>query len=130
MADIQSDSKEESFFLSWETRTDLPLCDFPVFILKLSECKRVELSAALLASFVNYLSLHKYYCPFIFSIEFHFHHYYIVKAISHFFTAFITHCLFDLKRFNKLYVHYARRWSSVSLMMYYVVLVVDIMIHR
>ena len=35
--------------------TDSLPCDFPVFILKLSECKQVELSAAFLAVFVNYL---------------------------------------------------------------------------
>ena len=55
LADFRSDSKEESFFLSWATRTDSSHCDFPVFILNLSECKQVELSAAFLVVFVNYL---------------------------------------------------------------------------
>ena len=55
LADFWSDSKEESFSQSWETRTDSLPCDLPVFILKLSECKKVELSDAFLAAFVNYL---------------------------------------------------------------------------
>ena len=55
LADFWSDSKQEIVSLSWATRADSLPCDFPVFILKLSECKKVELSAALLASFDNYL---------------------------------------------------------------------------
>ena len=55
LADFRSDSKEERFFLSFTTRTDSLPYDFPLFILKLSECKQVELSAAFLATFVNYL---------------------------------------------------------------------------
>ena len=55
LADFRSDSKEESFSMSWETRTDSLPCDFTVFILKLSECNQVEFSAAFLVAFVNYL---------------------------------------------------------------------------
>ena len=38
----------------WETRTDSLPCYLPLFILKLSECNRVELSAAFLAAFSNF----------------------------------------------------------------------------
>ena len=48
-----SDSKEESFLWVDQLRTDALSCDFSVFISKLSECKQVEFSAAVLAAFVN-----------------------------------------------------------------------------
>ena len=54
-ADFCSDSKEESFYLSWATMTDSLPCGFPVFISKLSECKKVELSADFLAAFSEFL---------------------------------------------------------------------------
>ena len=54
LAYFWSDSKEESFSLSWSTRTDSLPCDFPVFISKLSEFKKVELSADFLADFANF----------------------------------------------------------------------------
>ena len=54
LADFWSDSKEESFSRIWETRTDALPCNLPVFILKLSECKKVELFDDYLAVSANF----------------------------------------------------------------------------
>ena len=48
--------------------------------------------------------LHKWYCPIIFWIAFHFHCHHIIKLISPSFIAFIANHLFCLKRINKLNV--------------------------
>ena len=51
-----SDPKEENVSRSWETSNDSLPCDVHMFILKLSECKKFELSAAFLAVFANFLA--------------------------------------------------------------------------
>ena len=56
MEDFLLDFKEESIFLSWETRVDSLLCDLPMFISKLSECKQVDLYAAFITAFDIYFS--------------------------------------------------------------------------
>ena len=53
LADFLSDSKEDSFFLSWTTRTDSLPYDVYVFIFKLSECKQIEFFAAFIAAFAD-----------------------------------------------------------------------------
>ena len=58
LTDFWSDSKRESSSWSWATRTDSLPYDLPVFILKLSECKKVEFFAAFLANLANF----KYFC--------------------------------------------------------------------
>ena len=47
------DSKEKSFSLGWETRNDLLPCNLPVYILKLSDCKLIEISVDFLPNFAN-----------------------------------------------------------------------------
>ena len=46
--------KEEIFSMSWATRTDLLTFNLPVFILKIYECKQVELSTDVLADFDHF----------------------------------------------------------------------------
>ena len=48
---------KKSFSLSWETKTETLLYDFPVFILKLSECNQVDFFSEILAVFANFQSL-------------------------------------------------------------------------
>ena len=101
LADFLSDSKEESFSLIFATRTDSLPCDFPVFILKLSECKQVEFSAAFLDDIVNYLVSIKDTVKLYLQLNLFLpllHH----KRYPPLLLTFITHHLFCLKRFNKL----------------------------
>ena len=58
LEDFWSDSKEDSFLWVEQLRTDLLSCDLSVIISKLSECKQVEFSAAVLGDFF----LLRYFC--------------------------------------------------------------------
>ena len=53
LEDFWSDSKEDNFIWVEQLKTDSFFCDLSVFISKLSECKQVEFSAAVLATFVH-----------------------------------------------------------------------------
>ena len=56
LADLDSDSKEESISRNWATRTVF-LFDLPMFDSKTSECNQVEFSATFLYVFSNALIL-------------------------------------------------------------------------
>ena len=76
LANIWSDSKEEVFSCSWSTRNDLLTFDLPVFISKLSECKKIEFSEDFLAGFSDFsVSIND-----IVQIDFQFHFILIVTA--------------------------------------------------
>ena len=45
---------KRKYYWSWATRTDSLPCDLPVFISKLSQSKKVELSATFLSAFDNF----------------------------------------------------------------------------
>ena len=51
---FESDSNEEVFYLSWATRTGFLPYDLPVFISKLYECNKVELSDTFLDDFAHF----------------------------------------------------------------------------
>ena len=70
------DYKEETFSLSWATRTDSLPCDLPVFIYKLSECNIFELSAAYIYDFANFLV----FINDTVQLDFQFHFIFIVIA--------------------------------------------------
>ena len=52
LEDFWSDSKENIFLRVEKVRTDSLTCDLSVFISTISECKQVELSAAVLSAFL------------------------------------------------------------------------------
>ena len=100
LVDFLSDSKEELNYwfgqLGIICYPSICLCLFWNYLI-VSRLNCLLISLLLLRIF----SLHKWYCPVIFSIAFHFN-YYIVKSISPSFITFIPHHLFCLKRINKL----------------------------